>query len=147
MERDTYCSIERAHPLARCDRSFALPPLSHFTVYSIDPHLTSLNSTFVGSNPTMEVDGRPLIDFKQFSDLAEQVDLIVQYTPPRIERATRQDVLAYIEYSLKLIASVDTPHDSTEALSAKLALEERKMVETRARMRSLGLPWSPPRRK
>ena len=95
----------------------------------------------------MEVDGHPLIVFKQFSELAEQVDSIVQYTPPRIEHATRQDVLAYTEYSLKSIASVDTSHDSTEALSAKLALEERKMVETRARMRSLGLPWSPPRRK
>jgi hypothetical protein len=93
----------------------------------------------------MEVDGHPLIDFKQFSELAEQVDSIVQYTPPRVEHATRQDVLAYIEYCLKSSAGGDASQASTEVRSAKLALEERKMLETRARMRSLGLPWSPPR--
>jgi len=86
-----------------------------------------------------------LIDYKQFSKLAEQVDSIVQYTPPHIEHATRQDVLEYVEYSLRSSTSGDTSHASTEARGAKLALEERKMLETRARMRSLGLPWSPPR--
>ncbi|KAI9457793.1 hypothetical protein BJY52DRAFT_1223704 [Lactarius psammicola] len=67
----------------------------------LNPHLTSLNSTFVQSNPVMEVNGHSLIDFKLLGELAEQVDSIVQYTPPRIEHATRQDVLAYIEYNLK----------------------------------------------
>lgn len=90
------------------------------------------------------MDGHPLIDFKQLSELAEQVNSIVQYTPPRIEHATRQDVLASIEYSLESSTGGDA---LTEALSAKLAPEERKMVEARARMRSLGFPWSPPRRK
>ena len=93
----------------------------------------------------MEVDGHPLIDFKKVSELAEQVDSIVQYTPPRVEHATRQDVLEYVEHSLE--SSGDVSHASMEALSAKLALEERKMLETRARMRSLGVPWSPPTRR
>lgn len=92
----------------------------------------------------MEVDGHILIDFKHFSELAEQVDSIVQYTPPRVEHATHQDVLAYAEYSIKSNNGGDAEH---EALGAKLALEERKMLEHRARMRSLGIPWSPPRRK
>jgi hypothetical protein len=93
----------------------------------------------------MEVDGHPLIDFKQFSELAEQVDSIVQYTPPRVEHATRQDVLEYIEYCLESSTSGDAlhDHDSMEALSAELALEEHKEIATRAKMRSLGLPWSP----
>ena len=95
----------------------------------------------------MEVDGHPLIDFKKVSELAEQVDSIVQYTPPRVEHATRQDVLAYIEFSLKSSTSGDGSRASMEALGAKLALEERKMLETRARMRSLGVPWSPPTRR
>ncbi len=98
----------------------------------------------------MEVDSHSLIDFKLLSELAEQVDSIVQYTPPRIEHATRQDVLAYVEYSLKSSCSNtsrDASYVPTETLSAQLALEERKMLEHRARMRSLGIPWSPPRRK
>ncbi|KAH9057641.1 ras guanine nucleotide exchange factor domain-containing protein [Lactarius vividus] len=111
----------------------------------LNPHLASLNSTFVQSNPIMEVDGHALIDFKLLSELAEQVESIVQYTPPRIEHATHQGVLAYIEYSLKSITTAS--HASTDVLSAQLALDERKMFEHRARMRSLGIPWSPPRRK
>ncbi|KAH8980822.1 hypothetical protein EDB86DRAFT_3087571 [Lactarius hatsudake] len=110
-------------------------------------HLATLNSTFVQSNPIMEVDGHALIDFKLLSDLAEQVESIVQFTPPRIEHATRQDVLAHIEYSLESIATGDASHASTNVLSAQLALDERRMFEHRARMRSLGIPWSPPRRK
>ncbi|KAH9057103.1 hypothetical protein EDB83DRAFT_2316074 [Lactarius deliciosus] len=110
-------------------------------------HLATLNSTFVQSNPIMEVDGHALIDFKLLSELAEQVESIVQFTPPHIEHATRQDVLAYIEYSLKSITTGDASHTSTDVLSAQLALDERRMLEHRARMRSLGIPWSPPRRK
>ncbi|KAH9039390.1 hypothetical protein EDB84DRAFT_1436992 [Lactarius hengduanensis] len=123
---------------------YFITTISH---HSIDPHLASLNSTFVQSNPIMEVDGHTLIDFKLLSELAEQVESIVQFTPPRIEHATRQDVLAYIEYSLKSITTGDASHASTDVLSAQLALDERKMLEHRARMRSLGIPWSPPRRK
>ncbi|KAH9001757.1 hypothetical protein EDB92DRAFT_1812453 [Lactarius akahatsu] len=114
---------------------------------SIDPHLVSLNSTFVQSNPIMEVDGHALVDFKLLSELAEQVESIVQFTPPRVEHATRQDILAYIEHSLKSITTGDASHASTDVLSAQLALDERRMLEHRARMRSLGIPWSPPRRK
>ena len=95
----------------------------------------------------MEVDGHPLIDFKLFSELAEQVDTIVQYTPPRIEHATRQDVLAYLEYCLESSATGDNSHVSMNDLSAKLALEETRMFKTREWLRTLGLPWSPPRRK
>ena len=84
---------------------------------------SSLNSTFVQSNPIIEVDGYPLIDFKLFSKLAEQVDIIVQYTPG------------------------DNSHTLMNDLSTKLALEERRMFETRERLRSLGLSRSPPRRE
>ncbi|KAH9029102.1 hypothetical protein EDB85DRAFT_1555024 [Lactarius pseudohatsudake] len=48
----------------------------------LNPHLASLNSTFVQSNPIMEVDGHALIEFKLLSELAEQVESIVQFTPP-----------------------------------------------------------------
>ena len=106
-----------------------------------------LQSTFVQSNPIMEVDGHPLVDFKLLGELADQVDEIVQYTPPRIEHTTRQDVLAHVEYSLKSHLKDDTLTPSIDDLSAKRALEESKMLETRERMRSLNLPWSPPRRK
>ena len=90
----------------------------------------------------MEVDGHHLVDFKLFGELAEQVNDIIQYTPPRIEHATRPDVLAHVEYSLKSHITDDTVDD----LSAKRVQEESKMLETRDRLRSLGLPWSPPRR-
>ena len=92
----------------------------------------------------MEVDGHHLVDFKLFGELAERVNDIVQYTPPRVEHATHPDVLAYVEYSIKLRAQDDT---SINDLSARRIREESKMLETRDRLLSLGLPWSPPRRK
>jgi hypothetical protein len=93
----------------------------------------------------MEVDGHHLVDFKLFSELAYQVNEIVQYTPPRIEHA-RQDVLAHVEHSLKSNISGDADASIKER-SAQRVQEESKMLETRERLRSLGLPWSPPRRK
>ena len=97
----------------------------------------------------MEVDGRPLIEFEVLSELAKQVDTIVQYTAPPVENVTRQDVLAYVEWSLKSSPSGETMHMHTSMndLSTKRAHEESRMLETRERLRSLGLPWSPPRRK
>ena len=95
----------------------------------------------------MEVDGHHLVDFKLFGELAEQVNDIVQYTPPRIEHATHQDVLAHVEYTLKSHVKDDTVEPSINDLSTRRVQEESKMLETRERLRSLGLPWSPPRRK
>ena len=115
--------------------------------HSIDPHLSLLNTTFVQFNPIVEVDGRPMVDFKQFSELADQVNEIAQYTSPRTEHVTRPDVLAYVEYSLKSNMKDDTLTPSINDLGAKRALEESKMLETRERLHSLMLPWSPPRRK
>ncbi|KAF8273843.1 hypothetical protein EI94DRAFT_1715048 [Lactarius quietus] len=112
----------------------------------LDPHLTSLNSIFVQSNPIMDMDGHPMIDFKLLSELAWQVDTIVQYTPPRIGHAARQDVLAYVEYKLKSSSSDDASPTSMNDLGAKWTLEESKMLDTRERLNSIGLPLSPPRR-
>ena len=95
----------------------------------------------------MEVDGHPLVDFKLFGELADQVNEIVQYTPPRIEHATRPDVLAYVKYSLKSKIKDGILTPSINDLSTKRAQEESKMLERRDRLLSLGLPWSPPRRK
>ena len=92
------------------------------------------------------MDGHTFVDFKLFGELAEQVHDIVQYTPPRVEYATDQDVLAHVEYSLNSHIKDDTLTPSIDELSAKRALEESKMLGTRERLRSLGLPWSPPRR-
>ena len=93
------------------------------------------------------MDGHPLVDFKLFGELADQVDEIVQYSPPRIEHTTRQDVLAHVEYSLMSHMKDDTLTPSINDLSAKRILEESKMLETRERLHSLNLPWSAPRRK
>ena len=122
-------------------------PLSHSNPRPIDPHLSLLNKTFVQFHPIMEVDGHILVDFKLFGELADQVNEIVQYTPPRIDLASRQDLLAHIEYSLKSHMFDDTLTPSINNLGAKRALEESKMLKTRERFRSLMLPWSPPRRK
>ena len=94
------------------------------------------------------MEGHPLIDFKLLSELAEQVNTIVQYTSPRIEPAMRQDVLAYVEWSLKSSPSGENLHtESINNLSTKRAREESGMLETREKLRSLGLPWSPLQRK
>ena len=121
--------------------------LSHSNPHPIDPHLSLLNTTFVQPMPILEVDGHILVDFKLFGELADQVNEIVQYTPPRIDLASSQDLLAHVEYSLKSNMKDDTLTPSINDLGARRALEESKMLKTRERLRSLMLPWSPPRRK
>jgi hypothetical protein len=107
-----------------------------------DPLLSSLNSTFARSDPIVEVDGHPLIDFKQCIRLAEQIDTLAQYSPPHVRNATRPEVLAYVEYSLKS-CTADDVLQKAEARSAKLVGEEQSMLDRRERMRLLGMAWSP----
>jgi hypothetical protein len=109
-----------------------------------DPHLTTLNSSFTHSNPTVEVDGRPLIDFKLCSKVADQIELLVQYSPPRVHHTTRPDVLTYVEYSLKSRRGDDMR--VAQERSSNLAGKERSLLEHRQRVRSLGFVWSPRRK-
>jgi hypothetical protein len=88
------------------------------------------------------MDGHPLIDFKQCILLAEQVDALVQYSPPRIRNSTRPEVLSYVEYSLKSCVHSDVLRD-IEARSSKLVVEERALLDRREKMRLLGMPWTP----
>jgi hypothetical protein len=67
-----------------------------------------LNSSLAHSNPIVELDGHHLIDFKQCSEVAEQIDSLVQYSPPSTHDTTRSDVLANVEYSLKSRSGDDT---------------------------------------
>lgn len=92
------------------------------------------------------MDGRPLIDFWRCRELAEQIDSLVQFSPPHCP-GTRQDVLEFVEFSLKSSTGNSASRADAEARGAKLAGEERLMLEHRARMRSLGIPWSPQRRR
>jgi len=112
----------------------------------LDLHLSTLNSSFAHSNPVVEVDGHPLIDFKHCSKVAEQIEALVQYSPPRTHSTTRQNVLVYVEYNLKCRHGGDVPRIAKER-SAKLAVEEQSLLEDRKKMQSLGFPWSPPRRR
>jgi hypothetical protein len=111
-----------------------------------DLHLSTLNSSFADSNPIVEVDGHPLIDFKHCSEIAEQIDSLVQYSPPRTRDTTRPDLLAYVEYSLKFSRGDDVLRDAEER-SARLADEERGFNIQRKKMMELGFVWSPPRRR
>jgi hypothetical protein len=110
-----------------------------------DVHLSTLNSSFAHSNPIVEVNGHPLIDFKHCSEIAEQIDSLVRYSPPDTRHTTRPDLLAYVEYSLKSSQSDDVLRDA-EKRSARLADEERAFDTKRTRMMALGFAWSPPRR-
>jgi hypothetical protein len=107
-----------------------------------DLHLSTLNSSFAHSDPIVEVDGHHLIDFKYCSKIAEQIDSLVQYSPPRTHHTTRPDLLAYVEYSLKSCRSDDVLRNA-EKRSARLANQEQ-VFDTK---RKLGLAWSPPRRR
>ncbi|KAF8496699.1 hypothetical protein F5888DRAFT_1832576 [Russula emetica] len=114
----------------------------------LDLHLSALNSSFAHSNPIVEVDGHPLIDFKHYSmiAIAEQIDTLVQYSPPRTRHTTRPDLLAYVEYSLKCSRSNAVLRNAEER-SARLAEEERVFYAQRKKMTGLGFAWSPPRRR
>jgi hypothetical protein len=113
-----------------------------------DLHLSTLNSSFAHSNPIVEVDGHHLIDFKHCSMIviAEQIDNLVQYSPPRTRHTTRPDLLAYVESSLKSSRSNAVLRNAEER-SARLAEEERVFYAQRKKMTGLGFAWSPPRRR
>ena len=107
-----------------------------------DPLLSSLNSDFAHSDPIVEMDGHPLIHFKKCVLLAEQVDSLVQYSPPRVRNSTRPEVLSYVEYSLKSCVNNDVLREA-EARSSKLVVEERALLDRREKMRLLGMVWTP----
>jgi hypothetical protein len=111
-----------------------------------DLHLSTLNLSFAHYNPTVEVDEHPLIDFKHCSEIAEQIDSLVQYSPPDTRHTTRPDLLAYVEYSLKSSHS-DHVLRNAEERSARFADEERGFETQRRKMMTLGFAWSPPRRR
>ena len=90
------------------------------------------------------MDGHHQIDFKQCSKVAEQIEALVQYSPRTA--TVRPNVLAYVEFNLKSRHGDDFLRGARER-SAKLAVEERALLEDRKKMQSLGFPWSPPRRK
>ena len=111
-----------------------------------DLHLSTLNSSFAHPNPIVEVDGHPLIDFKHCSEIAEQIDTLVQYSPPQTRDIAPPDLLAYVEYSLKSSRGDDVLRNAEER-SARLVDVERVLSVQRKRMMSLGFPWAPPRRR
>jgi len=104
-----------------------------------DLHLSTLNSSFAHSNPIVEVDGHPLIDFKHCSEIADQIDSLVQFSPPRAYGATRPDLLAYVEYCLESSRGDDVLRNAEER-SVLLADEER----VREKMIGLGFVRYPP---
>jgi hypothetical protein len=107
-----------------------------------DLHLSTLNSSLAHSNQIVEVDGHHLIDFKYCSKIAEQIDSLVQYSPPRPHHTTRPDLLAYVEYSLDSCRGNDVLRDA-EKRSARLADQERVFDA----QRKMGFARSPPRRR
>jgi hypothetical protein len=112
----------------------------------VDPLLSSLTSTC--KDPIVEVDGRPLVDFKKCTSLAEQIDSLVRYSPPRAPPSP--DVLSYVEFSLRSCVGVgdNVLRDAAEARHARLVNDEQALLDRRERMRLLGMAWSPhPRRK
>ena len=93
------------------------------------------------------MDGHPLIDFKHCSKIAEQIDSLAQYSPPRTHHTTRPDLLAYVEYSLKSSLSDDVLRNAEERSAFRLADEERAFEGQRKKMIGLGFSWFPPRRR
>jgi hypothetical protein len=77
--------------------------------------------------------------------MAEQINSLVQYSPPQTRDTTRPDLLAYVEYSLKTCRG-DNVLPGAEERSARLASEERVFYAERKKMMELGFPWSPSRR-
>jgi hypothetical protein len=101
--------------------------------------------TFAHSNPIVEVEGRPLLEFKQLSEVAELIDSLAQFSPALNDKPRKGGVLEFVEYSLR--SSICKDAQAAETRSTELGGQEKVMVEHRARMRALGIPWSPQRRK
>lgn len=115
----------------------------HLTATFADPYLTTLNSTFAHSDPTVEVDGHHLIDFKRCSELAEQIDSITEYSPPPVNSDIRQDVLEYVEYHLQSSLAAKALR-APVVRTTRFARKERSIHSMkRETKRSLGEPRSP----
>ena len=115
----------------------------HLTLTFADPYLSTLNSTFAHSEPTIEVDGHYLIDFKRCSELAEQINSIIEYSPPPVSPDIRQDVLEYVEYHLQPRLAANASRASVR--SARLPKKKRSIHSMkRGTKRSLGELRAPP---
>ena len=117
----------------------------HLTSTFADPFLSPLNSTFANSDPTVEVDGHYLVDFKLCGELAEQIDSVTEYSPPPpASSEIRQDVLEYVEYHLQSSLATN-PSIAAAARNARLARKKRSSVHSkRETKRSLGELRLPP---
>ena len=122
-----------------------LQPCYRLELIFAECHLATLNLTFSHSDPIVQVEGHPLIDFKQCSEVAEVIDSLVQFSPAHDNKLRKGSVLDFVEYSLR--SSICKDPQVAETRSTELGGQEKVMVEHRARMRALGIPWSPQRRK
>lgn len=100
------------------------------------PSLPPSTRPFVHSRLNFGVDGHTLSDFRKCIRLAEQIDSLVGYLPPRVHNATRPEVLAYVEYGLKSCVGDEVLRDA-EVRSAELVGEELAILDCQKKMRLL----------
>ncbi|KAJ7489946.1 ras guanine nucleotide exchange factor domain-containing protein [Mycena galericulata] len=105
-------------------RDFAIPWLA--------VHLRDLNSLLQNYPPHVEVDGRPLINFRRYTRFMEHLRGLRLFKPPDLERYRQNGQLAYLQHQLR---GMHIDPDADVALmqrSLELEADEIRIHRTRA---------------
>ncbi|KDR73425.1 hypothetical protein GALMADRAFT_124495 [Galerina marginata CBS 339.88] len=102
-------------------------------------HLKELHLILQRYPPTVQVDGRPLINFERYLKFMERVKAVVYYRAPDLERYRQQGQLDYLENQLRLLEVSNTSDDHLMARSKKLVAQEVRDFQSRKpQLKTLG---------
>lgn len=88
---------------------------------------------------TIQVDGRPLINFERYLKFMDRVYEVVHYKPPNLEQYRQLGYLDYLESQLRNVRMSSTSDD--DHMTRSKLLEARETVAFRTRkpqLRALG---------
>jgi son of sevenless-like protein len=88
---------------------------------------------------TVQVDGRPLINFQRYIKFMDRIKEVVHYKPPSLEQYRQQGQLDYLENQLRNLKMTSTSDDDLMARSRLLEAREIQDYKTRKpQLKSLG---------
>ncbi|KAF8181559.1 ras guanine nucleotide exchange factor domain-containing protein [Pholiota molesta] len=102
-------------------------------------HLKELNMVLSRYPITVQVDGRPLINFQRYIKFMDRIKEVVHYKPPSLEQYRQQGQLDYLENQLRNLKMTSTSDDDLMTRSRLLEAREIQDYKTRKpQLKSLG---------
>jgi son of sevenless-like protein len=108
-----------------------LPPTNPADDFCTAVHLKELHLVLQRYPITVQVDGRPLINFQRYLKFMDRVNEVVHYKPPNLEQYRQLGHLDYLESQLRNVRMTSTSDDDLMARSK--FLEARETLDFRTR--------------